>query len=897
MNKLALTIFIIISFIFQTKLIKAQCHIDDWTALKAIYESTNGDNWTRNTNWEIIKNDLPPSDCDLGILYGITLLQIDQFNERVFQIDFSVGGKGNGLTGNLPIEIKNLRYLTYLNLAYNNLTGKIPPELGDIRSLLIIDLSNNSLSGSIPPELGNLNKLGRLDLPSNDLTGIIPAELGNLDDLEYLNLSYNQLSGCIPSELGNLNKFNYIELNDNNLGGCYPENLVTFCKFYTDFICSYLCWVSISEGNNFSYSFKDFCGNDSGICGPEPPICGPIPSCEIKDSANILVSTNYSGEVQIDVSLNPENEIVLKNQYVSVFDYSKCSNYEDIGNCCPVTGVENLSANEAICAATKTAEYFLNNFDIQIDPVNIIVNYTDNPFTAVYKPNHNIILLGKGDGKKRSSMAAPDIIIHEYLHAIIDSIKYLGNYSLSGALNESYADIFAEIIEFQLDGNYDWILGEKVMVDNGSNFNGLRNLSNPMDSLMEYQMPEIYGEGMHWVNIDSVCFHKDLCGVHTNSGVHSYWFYLLSESIDIEKAAKIIIDNLKVYLNSSSTFHDAREGSILIVDSLFNNEPNVRGAVIKAWDMVGVFEKTEDQIEFKITNTYQSDTIATNPTTIPVKFDLTMDKFYEDLIFDELCFTLHLPESHENFSVNSVYPPFTFDDFCISVFAREANICISPQCNLGKTSATKDILRYTKEADQKILQAKVCIVSKDAPSEPKFIEPIEISGYTKTGTFEEVINTATLPLGFDHNQEINGEHNERLEISLKLKHQSCYSLGNIEVEILNKNVIGVEPYTFTLIDNNGDTIKNNTKIYEPKNQFYGLEIGDYELIITDSLLKEGRKKISIDFVSDMVRSLCCPDKLTIPPGKINSDTLFNATDTITFSMGTQITSALFDICR
>lgn len=41
---------------------QAQCHIDDWKALKALYESTFGDNWTNNFCWEIVKGNRPPND-------------------------------------------------------------------------------------------------------------------------------------------------------------------------------------------------------------------------------------------------------------------------------------------------------------------------------------------------------------------------------------------------------------------------------------------------------------------------------------------------------------------------------------------------------------------------------------------------------------------------------------------------------------------------------------------------------------------------------------------------------------------------------------------------------------------------------------------------------------------
>jgi len=61
---LTVAIFQITLFLNQQS--QAQCHIDDWTALKALYESTDGDNWKNNEGWEIVKEEVPLPDCDLA---------------------------------------------------------------------------------------------------------------------------------------------------------------------------------------------------------------------------------------------------------------------------------------------------------------------------------------------------------------------------------------------------------------------------------------------------------------------------------------------------------------------------------------------------------------------------------------------------------------------------------------------------------------------------------------------------------------------------------------------------------------------------------------------------------------------------------------------------------------
>ena len=211
---------------------KAQCHIDDWTALKALYESTNGDNWTDRNGWDIqiANQSSPPTDCDLSALYGVTL----DVDTRISCIDLdglascASGSRinGNNLTGVLPPELGNLSNLVYIDLSNNRLSGNIPPELGNLSNLEGLELNSNQLNGSIPTELGNLSNLEVLKLSYNELNGSIPTELGNLSNLEVLELSYNELNGSIPTELGNLINLTHLNLFNNKfLVGSIPLEL------------------------------------------------------------------------------------------------------------------------------------------------------------------------------------------------------------------------------------------------------------------------------------------------------------------------------------------------------------------------------------------------------------------------------------------------------------------------------------------------------------------------------------------------------------------------------------------------------------------------------------------------------------------------------------------------
>ena len=178
-------------------------------ALEALYQDTDGDNWTNNRNWL--------SNAPLDSWHGVTTDR----NGRVVELDLSE----NELNGTIPSELGSLTNLERLKLSKNQLRGPIPPELGNLSNLKFLDLYENRLSGPIPPELGDLSNLEALALFKNNLRGTIPSDLANLNNLGWLLLWGNQLDGTIPSELGRLTNLLWLYLSDNRLSGRIPSEL------------------------------------------------------------------------------------------------------------------------------------------------------------------------------------------------------------------------------------------------------------------------------------------------------------------------------------------------------------------------------------------------------------------------------------------------------------------------------------------------------------------------------------------------------------------------------------------------------------------------------------------------------------------------------------------------
>lgn len=187
-----------------------------------------------------------------------------------------------------------------------------------------------------------------------------------------------------------------------------------------------------------------------------------------------------------------------------------------------------------------------------------------------------------------------DIIGHEFTHGITEYDAPLNYEKESGALNESFSDIFGTAVQRWVTGKDNWEMGEERGTP-------LRSLSNP----------KLYGQPTTrfykpWYSFDDGCIaakENDNCGVHTNSGVQNYWFYLLvnggSETNDIGNkfniagigfadAIKITYRNLTNELSGDDNYDDAREGSINAAIYHFGANSKQVCSVKQAWYAVGV---------------------------------------------------------------------------------------------------------------------------------------------------------------------------------------------------------------------------------------------------------------------------------------------------------------------
>lgn len=202
-----------------------------------------------------------------------------------------------------------------------------------------------------------------------------------------------------------------------------------------------------------------------------------------------------------------------------------------------------------------------------------------------------VMTYGDGGSYFDSPLTALDITGHEITHGLTNFTADLVYQDESGALNESFSDIFGVAIDNwarNTSGTALWLIGEET-----TSGTGIRNMSNPN----AFSDPDTY-TGTHWYTGTA-----DNGGVHSNSGVQNRWFYVLSQGasgtndlgnaynvtgLGMIDASRIAFRNLTVYLTPNSDHADARFYAIQSATDIFGAcSPEVISTT-DAWYSVGV---------------------------------------------------------------------------------------------------------------------------------------------------------------------------------------------------------------------------------------------------------------------------------------------------------------------
>jgi len=259
-------------------------------------------------------------------------------------------------------------------------------------------------------------------------------------------------------------------------------------------------------------------------------------------------------------------------------------------------------AKNAITGVQKTWNFYqtlfnrnsLNNMGMVISQS---IHYRENPrkvFDNAMWDGEQMIY-GDGDGVFTGSFTSDlDIIAHELTHGVIDFTAKLAYENQSGALNESFADVFGILVK-QWNGKTqakkaDWLIGKNVLI--GSKY-ALRSMKAPGTAYKNH--PELGTDPQPAVmsQFKVMDKSKDNGGVHYNSGIPNFAFYVTANELGgfaWEKAGRIWYETLAQngLLKKNATFKDARNATIKKASEIYGVNSLEEKAVKLGWDTAEV---------------------------------------------------------------------------------------------------------------------------------------------------------------------------------------------------------------------------------------------------------------------------------------------------------------------
>lgn len=259
----------------------------------------------------------------------------------------------------------------------------------------------------------------------------------------------------------------------------------------------------------------------------------------------------------------------------------------------PPTG--DAAIDEAYDAAGTTYDFYqevfqrnsMDNSGLRLDST---VRYSQKYDNAFW--NGSQMVYGEGDGQLFQRFTkCLDVVGHELTHGVTEftaALKYQGQ---SGALNESFSDVFGSLIKQrslnQTADQADWIVGAGLLVPTVKGV-GIRSLKAPGTA---YDDPVLGKDPQPAFLKDLYTGTNDHGGVHINSGIPNYAFYLAATQIGgnaWEKAGQIWYVTLTQRLQQNSEFADAAQATISVAGEQFGQNSLEQQAVQKAWQTVGV---------------------------------------------------------------------------------------------------------------------------------------------------------------------------------------------------------------------------------------------------------------------------------------------------------------------
>ncbi len=240
--------------------------------------------------------------------------------------------------------------------------------------------------------------------------------------------------------------------------------------------------------------------------------------------------------------------------------------------------------------AQKAYDYFRNTFGRNSingtgGTIVSITNITDPNGNSMGNAfwNGQAIFYGNGDAAFKALARGLDVAGHEMSHGVIQATANLRYQGESGALNESFADIFGAMIDRD-----DWLIGEDVVRPTAFPSGALRDMQNPHNGGSGLQD---VGKGWQPAHYDErYTGQENNGGVHINSGIANRAYVLFASDSRVGKstAEQIYYKVLTEMLTVSSDFADLRTALEFVVDRDYGMDSGIWAALQNAMNQTGM---------------------------------------------------------------------------------------------------------------------------------------------------------------------------------------------------------------------------------------------------------------------------------------------------------------------
>ena len=301
-------------------------------ALIALYEATDGDNWTNNEGW--------CSDLPLSKWYGIAgeFSYTDDTETELNGISrISVNLNDNNLNGEIPGDLADIPVTLELNLTYNENITSISEHLAESQTLQGLYIANTGIT-SLPENIFSMPQLEHLyisDCPITSLPEIkeenrtlrylwaswcdiakFPEDIARLTALESLLMDNNRnwkMTGTLPENISEMTSLRVLRLNSNSLSGTLPEGICELRNLETIDLSNneFEGCIPSDIGNLTSLIELDL--NDNGFDGDIPSGIGNLTNIEkLRLSYNSL-----SGEIPMTLANLKNADIDISHNELS----------------------------------------------------------------------------------------------------------------------------------------------------------------------------------------------------------------------------------------------------------------------------------------------------------------------------------------------------------------------------------------------------------------------------------------------------------------------------------------------------------------------------------------------------------------------------------------------------